>query len=528
MNAAPIVTQELIAAPEISDKDAEAGDINVSMESLFLYTVNELEADLGYLITDQFASHPLRLLLVILSGMPLTSMESRSLLRSRKKEHISIMSNTAPSSAESKGPRIVPSSFLRAVDKMIAGSIQGLDTYNLRALATHPIANPVLQLLLQIEFAVSRKQNVKTKQSLFRKLLPDNPLNEGTESVSFIKSLSYDPIGSRLVEMIVQHAPGKRFKMLYQSFFDGEIGTLAKNETAAFVVIKIIQRLSKEDLQNALEPICAHISTLVKRSRTAVIKTLIETCQTRQVEMQPIAAALGSAYGEEPSERLINMLQLSTLPSNSIAEDRRQRLETQDSAKVHGSLLAQCMLGAPGPLCDFIIEALIAMQTPVLTVMAKDRTASRVLQSALYCSQQTPKIGRTLIPRFYGHIEDLANDVVASHVIDAIWSATDQLMFVREKVADELAAHEQSLRSSISGRAVWRNWKMDVYKIRRKEWLSDAKSPEALGKTGIAFARERFVAKKDTSYRSHPKQNKQRGTGANRMPQGRFEVEGKA
>lgn len=532
LQAAPIVNQELTAPLDDGKQNPENGDVYVSMENLFLYTLNELESNLGYLMSDQFASHPLRILLVVLSGMPLTAVTSSSVLQSKKKENVSIPGGKPTPTEEKIEARMVPDSFHAALQKMMAGAVAGLDTTYLRALATHPIANPVLQILLELELTRSGKQSAKDSRSLFRKLVPDDTLVKGTESASFINNLVYDTIGSRLLEVIIINAPGKTFKAMYKSLFKDKIGTFAKNEVAAFVVIKIIERLNKEDLVTALEEICPQIDTLIKRSRTSVIKTLIERCRVRQLDVSLISTGLKQAYGEGPSERLFEMLRLSTGPTEGMAEDRRKQLDSKDSAKAHGSLLAQCMLAAPDPLRELICDGLLAVETPLLITIAKDRTASRVLQTALVCPEQVPKFRRLLIPRFYDHIENLAVDLVASHVVDSFWEATNGLAFIRERIANELAQHESALRASISGRAVWRNWKMDIYRTKRREWLNDAKGQNQdtskPAKTSIELARERYAAGSGKQQHKVLKARTDNGTGANSIPQGRAGIKGKA
>ena len=534
LQAAPIVNQELTAPLDGGKPNQESGDVYVSMENLFLYTLNELEGNLGYLMSDQFASHPLRILFVVLSGMPLTAVASSSVLQSKKKEHVSVTGRKQTTTEARSEARIVPDSFHTALDKMMAGAVAGLDTTYLRALATHPIANPVLQLLLELELTRSGKQSAKDSKSLFRKLIPNDLLEEGTESASFINHLIYDTVGSRLLEVIILNAPGKTFKSLYKSSFKDKIETLAKNEVAAFVVIKIIERLNTEDLVTALEQICPEIDTLIKRSRTSVIKTLIQRCRVRNVDATSILTGLKQAYGEGPSQQLISMLRVNTESPEGMAEDRRRQLEFEDSGKAHESLLAQCMLEAPDSLREFVCDGLLAMETPFLVTIAKDRTASRVLQTALICPQQAPKFRRILIPRLYGEIEELAVDPVASHVIDSMWEATNGLTFIRERIANELAQHESALRGSMPGRAVWRNWKMDIYKTRRNEWLNDAKGQsqddhkDKSSKTGIELARHRFAAGARKQQPSALKARSDNTTGANSILQGKAGIQGKA
>lgn len=509
--SARVVTDELLAPLENQQREMESGEPYVSMENFFLYTLDELEANLGYLMTDPFASHALRVLLIVLSGQPLANTATISLLQSKKKEKIGVtgLSKTSESGAQA---RTVPNSFHEAVDKVISRLATGLDNTYIRVLATHPVGNPVLQLLTELELSKSGKTKAKDTDSLFRKLLPDDPPEEGTDSASFINGLLYDAVGSRLLETIIRCAPGKTFKTLYRSLFKERLGSLARNEIAGFVVVRVLERLSKEDLQEAVTQICPEIASLIERSRTTVIKTLIERCAVRGSDTRSIADALGEAYGDEPSTRLSKMLKLNTTGNEGMSKERQLQVEGKDAGKLHGSLLAQAMLAIPGPLRDLISDGLLAMDPFTLVVMAKDRTATHVLQQSLTCSGQANTFCRKILQKFVGQIADLAVDAVASHVVDTFWTASEGLQFIRERIAEELLENEAVVKESFSGRAVWRNWMMDLYKRRKSEWISKAKAKAAheqpdvttkvgtksqtVTKSGIELARERFAAAK--------------------------------
>ncbi|EOD52278.1 putative rrna processing protein [Neofusicoccum parvum UCRNP2] len=426
IQSAPVVTEELIHPPE--DQYIDPQDVQVSMENLFLYAINELEGNLGYLMTDRFASHALRVLLVVLAGEPLARSSHRSLLHSRKKEKVTISHAEKPTENILES-RSVPGSFIQAMEKMIKSSVAGLDTTYLRALATHQTGNPALQLLVRLELGQFGKQRAKDEASIIRTLLPDDPITEGTDSYKFINGLIYDPIGSRLVECIVEFAPGKMFKALYKALFRERIGSLARNEVAGYVVMKVLERLSKEDLEEAMQLILPQIPNMVDRNRTVVIKTLIERCSARSVDTTPIAAKLETAFSGPNGFDITRLLRLG--------------------------------------------EA-----------------------------------------QFYGHIGEMALDPSASHVIDAIWQGTHGLAFIRERIAEELAENEAALRESFVGRKVWRNWKMDLYKRHRSEWVSQSRNNAGDGafvpfpdtaadkkkgktaRTGIEAARARKLAAK--------------------------------
>lgn len=451
----------------------EGGDHSVSMESLFLSSLQELEGNLGYLMTTPFASHTLRVLLVVLSGRPLMDANTKTLIKSKKAENISASATTSTSKNASSELRTVPSSFNDALDHTISSIVAGLDTTYLRALATHPTGNPVLQLLIELELTRSGKTKARDPASLIRKLLPDDPPEEGTESAKLINGLLYDTVGSRLLEAIIQHAPGKAFKSIYRSLFRERLGSLARNEIASYPAIKILERLSKEEIQYAVEQICPQITSLVERSRTAIIKVLIERCRVREVDTQPIATAIHDAYGSEHADVLLQMLGLDSAKAEGVAKDRQKQIEDQDVGKVHGSLLAQSMLEAPGPMREMIMGGLLSIDTCTLIRIAKDRSATHVLQASLSCRDQdrSSKFRRTIIQRLTPHAADLALNATASHVIDAIWDASSDLKHPREQLALELFKNESLLRQIPSGKAVWRNWKMDLFKRNKPQWV---------------------------------------------------------
>lgn len=513
--AAPIVSLELSASTGNEKEFGLNGEELPSMEDLFLSCTRELEGNLGYLITDQFASHPLRVLLIVLSGMSLEDRSTTSVLQSKKKEHnVSTKRIPTTDGISMNGVRPVPTSFRNAVEHVISGATSQLDTTTLRSLATHPVANPVLQIMLALSFAHSSKTDVlNDPRSLFRLLLPEDSIEEGTESAVFINHLLYDPIGSRLLETVVVNAPGKTFKILFRSIFRDRLGSMARNETAGFVVVKILERLGQADLQNAVGPICRELGSLVQRSRTAVVKTLIERCRIRDLDEGPIVDALRTTYGEEAAGRLPQMLKLAemmaAIADSNMSAERKKQLDTSDTNRLDGSLLAQSMLAAPGPLRDLVTTSILAMEMPALNAIAEDRTASRVLQAALIATDPDIRFKRQFMPLFYPHVAKMACHPVASHVVDVLWEASMSLRFVREHIADELLKEEASMRASVAGRAVWRNWCMDTYKTRRREWYNLGVGEKGLNngdkstgaaekpkKTGIELARERHAALK--------------------------------
>lgn len=621
--AAPVIRHESARPHDEAAELDEDGKPEATFECLFLSCVEELKGNFGYLITNPHASHPLRVLLIILSGMSSTKMDNPALMQSKKKENSSVNEPLFPKEfldeTSAMHNTFTPASFHQATSDIILETTASLDSTAIRALSKHPIANPVLQILLIVSLtnSSSKQQVAKDSGSLFRKILPDEDPVDGTESATFIVDLMYDSVGSRLVEALVSHCPAKTFRTLYRAIFMDRLPSLARNDIASFVLLKVLERLGKDDLEAASSKICEGLETLVTQSRYNVIKTLIERCRVRGVDESHIAEVLRTVYGADDATRIDKMMKLTSdalpssndqitqIPGNHLSHRNREHPEDDkdgdsavphqknkktpaDNDQTHASLLAQTMLSAPGPLRALITDSLLALPPSTLQAYSKSRATSQIIQTALVQpTDQPPSFRRQLIPRFCSSsaagasptdtgtneataqglpdqtqdnssiLADLSTHPIGSHVLDALWEATSPtpslppanasskvdsrsssggLPFLRERIANALLPHEHTLKDTLPGRIVWRNWKMDLFKRGdTRAWSSSPSSssshhvgdPSATGsartgltagaasahsgvgcargkgrereKTGIELARERYAKAKASS-----------------------------
>jgi nucleolar protein 9 len=502
---------------ETQEEVAEDDDEKRSMERLFVLVAEELQPNLGFLMTDRFGTHVIRVLFLVLSGEPLDDDSAKGMLAKGKRQNLeNIVADPAENTTRRK---TFLAAFKSVLNIVILSSVSGLDTTSLRALATHPAGNPVLQLLLRLELTLFGKSKANDRSSVLRQLLPEDTLEEGSESAKFLQNLIYDPTGSRLVETIVQYAPGKAFKQIYRDFLRERMGSMARNDIASYVACKILERLSKEDLEAAMDLILPEIPALIERYRTGLIKVLVERCTVRGANLKPLSDALCAGYGEDATARLLKMLKLDTAfeePQLKMTGKGGQEVQVKAPRAVdlHGSLLAQAMLNAQPALSDMIYDSLLALPSDLNLLFAKDTTASRIIQLAITASTSTPQYRRKFIPMFYGHMVELATDPSGSHLADALWDGTNGAHFMKQKLAMELQQQESVLRESRHGRRVWKNWSMDLYSRRPQEWQAQAKGrtaePEApelesRAKSGIELARERYAQKKARGFNSNPR-----------------------
>ncbi|KAI9643723.1 Nucleolar protein 9 [Ciborinia camelliae] len=530
IQSAPIVTEELTGeekkeekkeAEDEAEEEGKENEITESMESLFLAALDELEGQLSSLLTDRFASHTLRVLLIILSGRPLEKSSTKSLLQSKKKEKIGINGlDTAPTEF-SLNKRTVPESFLWAIEKIISDTIASMDRAFIQVLVGHPTGNPCLQLLLELELTnpSSKKGSNSEQKTLISTLLPDDISVEGSQSAIFVNGIVYDQIGSRVLETIMTHSPGKLFKQIYRAIFKDRIAGLARNEIASYVVIRVLNRLSKEDLEEAITEISPQIEGLVARTRTNIIKVLLERCQVRRASTEALTNSIAVAYGSDKNELMLKMADISletltaaTAPPPVATDDGTPAPVVihpkPTPSQLHGSFLAQAMLKIPGPPAQLIQNALLALPTSTILALSLYPTTTHIIQASLLPSPpNTPsnllfrrKLINSIIsppaaatPTTQPPIITLSLSSAGTHILDSLLHTTTtptstssaSLFSLCERIAMSLMPYEALLRESWTGRIVWRNWSMDLFKRRRADWVKRVKSGETSAKSNI-------------------------------------------
>ncbi len=475
-----------------------------SMETLFLLTLDELGEHLSALLSDRYASHALRVLLMVLSGRPLDRASNKSLLQSKKKEFITVQGAPALGDDAFTQTRVVPSSFAWAVRKIITDITSSMDPTALRVLATHPTGNPVLQLLLELDISSRSKEKGKKPKdassaeenpeeqgpSLLERLLPDAPSSFGdstSEASSFVSGMLYDPIGSRLLECIITHCPGKVFKGLYANLFAPRIHTFLRNDIASYPAIQVLNRLSKEDLAAAVQKSLSEVPVFVEKGRFNVLKTLFERCHIRQAseEIDSLLKALVSACGKDWKflvPKLCSLDEDAPQPEQKFQKDSPNNKTAMVS---HGSQLLAIIVeipGTPSKAVQASIQSLTSDQ--IIRLATSTPQTANILVKALTMPSQNPQFHKILVSKIASQAIALTESRQGQDVLNAIIAAPSKgegisvPFHLKENVMSQLAAHESALRDTWLGRNIWRTWKGDLWNRRRFDWVRWAKETD--------------------------------------------------
>lgn len=499
IQSAPVVSRELSGIDDEEPKeplDGEDQTPQASMEELFLLTLDELEEHLSYLLSDKFGSHTLRVLLVVLSGRPLEQVSTKSLLQSKRKENISVMGAPTDTAEMNSQLRVVPEGFTMAVQKILEDTTTSMDATTLRVLATHPTGNPMLQLLVELDISLNGKDKDKKDQLLLLRLLPGAPetLNEDSSPASgFVNSMLYDPVGSRLLETIITHAPAKIFKALNTNFFGPRIQTYVRNDIACYPAIKALNRMSKDDLKDAVNKIIPEIAKVVSAKRLNVLKALFDRCKVRHAteEVESLLQAVCNAYGSEDGSNLVP--KLCGLEADTEAEKQEKKFqpslqtEKQRLAIIsHGCHLVQSLLDVSGAPARVAQSSLLTLTTDQLFQLATSSTPTLfVITAALSSPPELPNFHKALVTKLMPKATDLAQNQFGHNVINAVISIPSKAgggahgavvpFHVKETIMTNLASNEKALRETWTGRNVWRTWKGEQWKFRRGDWIKYAK-----------------------------------------------------
>ncbi|KAM0434672.1 hypothetical protein ACHAPT_003771 [Fusarium lateritium] len=515
LRSAGVVTKELAGfVGFVLDTKGAGGDgekPEAAMEHLFLATLDELEGSLSYLITDRFASHTLRVLLLVLSGRPLEESSARTLMKSKKKENISVAGSSAVDEAN-QGLRAVPPSFTMAAIKIIQDSTAGMDSTSLRVLARHPMGNPTLQLLLELDLTLNKgeqKADAERPTLLFQ-LLPGAPksLSDGSSEASeFINGMIYDQIGSRLIETLITHCPGKVFKALNQNIFLPRIEGYVRNDVSSYAAIRVLNRLSKDDLVQAVEQITPTVPQLVTKSRFNVLKTLFERCAARGAndEIKKLNKGLKEGCGKTSADLVTYLCGFKDEEKKK--KDVQQLSKNEYAIQSHGAQLLTTLLSISGPTKG-VQESLLALEPTVLVRLATTSMPTvTVLTAALATPSSNPAFHKSIVSSLLPHTHELAVQQFGHNLVNAVAEVPSKgkersvPFHMKEAIMARLGEHEAELRDSWMGRSVWRSWKGDMWKTRRGDWKIwmrevDAHVESSLPQRGRAAEKQQTVRDK--------------------------------
>lgn len=488
VRVAALVEKELTQTEEEKEEEGQDDEVeDVPMEALFISMLDEFKPHLTTMIDHLYASHVLRLLLLILAGKELPSTTtSNSTLRSKKSKIARKMIEIKDNEDFNRAFQ-TPESFKNELREFCQTIVAGLDTKSARALSIHKIGSPVLQLLVQFEGLVDRERS-------FWHLIFCKDL-EGKESTeeSFVEYLLSDSVGSHFLEAIIKNdgARPKYLERLYKLYMKDRVLKLAKRSTnGVYIIQALLFKLKPVEVEFILDQIIPELSELIsiaENQNLDLANKLIDASIIRGnyrrdeiIEQLFIKFApnynVGNPQDDTTTEFIENILQLegSTLGNTRndwpTAEERKRALFLEKLMEYDYKFI----------ICTWF--NFMALPIERFIQMCFHGVFCHVVEKALVVEPEESKkiqiLRKRLLNIFQGQIVGLACNSYGSHIVDTLWNFTVLLPMYKDRIASELFRESHKVKESTYGRLVWKNWGMELFSRKKYDWKALIKQQE--------------------------------------------------
>ncbi|KAF9284164.1 Nucleolar protein 9 [Mortierella alpina] len=453
----------------------------LTAEEMILNMCRQTQEEFTALISDPFASHIIRVLLYVLAGRAVADDGSgKGNIRSKKSAKYNDANNSKTNAGAFRPTRLVPASFKDMLRTITSTLMNGLSDSIVRSLAVHQVANPVLQLLLE----VLAKDDESAKDELVDKLLMDitreeEPGHKNADRDAYVETLLRDQVGSHLLEKIMQVASPALFQKFYTSYFRGRLVKLSFHPIANYVIQQFfVHAKTPIQLEMMVEEVQHEFENFLQFGRPGVIRAVVEAAKNVGACHKEVIRGLCDAFHThttiERKEFMHVVLHMETY------DQLMERRDTQEStkAKFHpqGAVILQLLLQYPEEHSKIVVDSYFAQKEELMYAWTMDPVGSHVIEAFLTSPTLNLKVKRKILRSFLGKYHSMALDRYGGHTVDKCWAVSDIEM--KEKIAAELLEHEQALSQSFHGKFILRNCKIDQFKRKKEEWVEREKGIE--------------------------------------------------
>ncbi|KAJ2368725.1 Nucleolar protein 9 [Coemansia sp. RSA 2607] len=440
-----------------------------TFEELVLEIAKTMTAHWTYLMADEFASHVLRVLLLVMSGRPIEDQTNpKGAVKSKRSAKYAEERNGAPAQRQAlTQTREVPASFGRALKKLLSTTSATMSDIVARGFINNTVGSPVLQLMidLQAEYAQAEYAGSLLDKCLMGLVSEGSVENSRRDAA--IRLMFEDVVGSHFLQSVARIASQKLLQTIYDRYVRGNLKALAFHPIANFVVQSVFSNAKSErQLKAMITEAGPMFESLLFKNRPGVVRALIDSCVRLNAGHLEIINALYAGFGAKSSDErkeLINLLAF-LLKYNDFVNADYDRLQF----KIQGALIIQSILQFPGDGNEPIVESFSSQSPERILSWCKDPSGSRIVEAVLKSPQVSAKSKQQVFALFSGRCSELSMDKFGSRIFETFWDIAD--IGQKEKAIQELVLQETQLKDNFFGRFVLRNCRVDQYKRRAEEW----------------------------------------------------------
>lgn len=471
---------------EVEQGGAEQGKEDIpSMEESILGICEDIKPHVGGLISQQFASHDIRILLFVLVGKRVDeSADTKGQLRSKKSIQYKKENNDSFTKYNNRvsATRMVPSAFIEMFRTLSTELAINMSETEVRTLSVHKVANPVLQLLLEMQ--QDDKEGQKARNILIDRILwgivtDIDSVEENKNRDEWFATLIRDPVGSHLLEVIVKCAPDAVYRKVYKSYFKTKLDKYSMHPIANFVIQNLITAVRKsKQLDEMVKELGDSFEKLLAKGKFGVIRSLVESSVKKETSQEVIVNKLAIAFhmpeGSDRKEFINCCMRMWTIEQwNSASESEKRDLY---SFHLQGSLIVQGLAKMEEKANSIVINSFLSQRPEVVYNWCFSPAGSRAFEAIVASNNINQKMKKKILRDLSGKYTVLAKDKFGSHILEKCWLAADIEM--KEKIANELVKHEHDLSGHYIGKGILWTCRIDQFKRKREEWIEREKGAE--------------------------------------------------
>lgn len=475
-----LVEKELLTPTFDDNSEHYNTDENVvtSMENLFLFMLNEFKPHLREMMTHQYASHSLRLLILILSSKLLpSSTENNSTLRSKKSKIARKMVDLRDNSDFNKIYQ-TPESFKLQLRDMLSGLYEDFTGHvesrndismtvitKFRELCVDKIASPVIQLIIQVEGIFDRDRS-------FWRLAFSVGDEKNPKEESFVEYLLSDAVGSHFLENVMQFARIKYVERLYRLYMKDRIVKLSKRDTTgAFVVQSLLKVLKSKEIREILDSLVPELNTILN-SNMDFAKSIIDASNKEEnyLREQVVEQLIKKYYKDDSIDGgKKNILESCLQLSNSTLGNTRDG-DWPTAEERRRSLFLEELIDYDDKFLEITIEGMLDLPEDKFLQMPYHGIFSHVVEHVLQVKRVDPIRRKQLLNILCKDVVNMSCNAYGSHIVDKLWEFTSKLTLYKERIATALTKESDKVKNSVYGKQVWKNWQLDKYLRKNHDW----------------------------------------------------------
>lgn len=475
-----LVEKELLTPTfDNNSQDYDKNDnVVTSMENLFLFMLNEFKPHLREMMTNQYASHSLRLLILILSSKLLpSSTENNSTLRSRKSKIARKMVDLRDNSDFNKIYQ-TPESFklqlrdmLNDLYKDFTGRVESRNDISMtvitkfRELCVDKIASPVIQLIIQVEGIFDRDRS-------FWRLAFNVGDEKDPKEESFVEYLLSDAVGSHFLENVIQFARIKYVERLYRLYMKDRIVKLSKRDTTgAFVVQSLLKILKSKEVREILNCLVPELSTILNSNMDFAISIIdASNKEDNYLREQVVEQLIKKYYSNDSNDgEKKNILESCLQLSNSTLGNTRDG-DWPTAEERRRSLFLEELIDYDDKFLEITIEGMLDLPEDKFLQMSYHGIFSHVVEHVLQVKRVDQIKRKQLLNILCKDVVNMSCNAYGSHIVDKLWEFTSKLTLYKERIASALVKDSDKVKNSVYGKQVWKNWQLDKYLRRNYDW----------------------------------------------------------